>query len=219
MIISTLRKGEDSGATAWGSRGRAGVRQGVKVRVQSQQGALGGPDSRGPWPHGVSSRNESPAPLPSPRLGGPPAGGLEHSGECEALVADGVGPRICGLLLLRGQVSGVHWDVRGRALQRRLIHLQAEGGHDRALTMGKDPSGQTQQSGHVAWSSVGPQQVCVIPRLQLCTSRANRNRSQPTAGSVRPQTWRGDSDHPQSPMGLTEPSLGQTTLVWTPNMH
>lgn len=67
---------------------------------------------------------------PSPRWG-PPLGGLESTGEhgalVEALVANGVGPRICGLLLLCGLVTGVHWVGRGGDLQRGLIHLQVEG--------------------------------------------------------------------------------------------
>lgn len=67
---------------------------------------------------------------PSPKWG-PRLGGLESKGErgalAEALVANGVGPRICGLLLLCGLVTGVHWVGRGSNLQRGLIHLQVEG--------------------------------------------------------------------------------------------
>lgn len=79
----------------------------------------------------LSSRNESPSPSypPSPRrgllLGGLASKG-EHGALAEALVANGVGPRICGLLLLCGLVTGVHWVGRGSDLQRGLIHLQVE---------------------------------------------------------------------------------------------
>lgn len=45
----------------------------------------------------------------------------------EALVANGVGPRICGLLLLGGLVAGALCIGRGSDLQRCLVHLQAEG--------------------------------------------------------------------------------------------
>lgn len=104
----------------------------------------------------MSSRKERP---PSPiRLAqwGPLLGGLEPSNAVEpwveALVADGESPRISGLLLLWGLVAGEHWVGRGSNFQRRLIHLQAEGWHEGTLTMGEDPSGQTQQLGHAAWS-------------------------------------------------------------------
>lgn len=71
----------------------------------------------------------------------------------EALVADGEGPRVSGLLLLWGLVAGEHWIGRGSDLQRRLVHLQAEDWHEGALTLGKGPTGQTQQSRRPAWSS------------------------------------------------------------------
>lgn len=80
----------------------------------------------------MSSGNESPAPFHPPSPGWDALlGGLEPKGEPgaleEALVANGVGPRIRGLLLLGGLVAGAHWVGRGSDLQHCLVHLQAEG--------------------------------------------------------------------------------------------
>lgn len=66
------------------------------------------------WRHGAGRKSEGPSPLPPPLSKvGALLGGLEPKGEHmgpwkEALVADGVGPQICGLLLLGGLVAGVH---------------------------------------------------------------------------------------------------------------
>lgn len=122
----------------WGLGKQKGVRQGVQVRwgsswqqdpsagwrggqtqalavaaVSEQQNESRSP-SRPPAPLGVSRWEAG-----RPRLSVRPAG--------EALVADRVGARVRGLLLLCGLVAGVPGVGRGWDPQRRLTYLQAEG--------------------------------------------------------------------------------------------
>lgn len=86
----------------------------------------------------------------------------------EALVANGVGPRICGLLLLGGLVAGALWVGRGSDLQCRLVHLQVEG--YRALAVGKTPPAMGLCLADAAVEARGPvlrelQHDCVIPTV------------------------------------------------------
>lgn len=135
VFVSTLWKGDGQVPLPWGSweveRSEAGgeVRPGLRGSRTPLQGS--GQTQALAVALGVSSGNESPSPShpPAPcgvprREAGSPRLSLRLAGE--ALVADRVGARVRGLLLLRGQVASVRLVGRGGDPQRGLAHLQAE---------------------------------------------------------------------------------------------
>ena len=88
-------------------------------------------------------------------------GGLDPKGEQMepregALVANGVGPRICGPLLLGGLVAGVHRVGRGGDLQRCLVHLQIERLALSCSNYGEGPPVGTPLGRHSRWGSRPP---------------------------------------------------------------